>query len=134
MAFSHGDGLAVDVLDAGQLHPEGSGTQPQGHGNGHGGQHVVSVQFPGDGRIPHGSPAGHFHYGGVESVLFIETQGLRHDDGGGTGDRNKAHLNVGFLQIAGFYGGAAGSIFCGGGAAAGAAGQGDESSPDGHVA
>ena len=46
---------------------------------------------------------GIFTTGGVESVLFIETQGLRHDDGGGTGDRNKAHLECpGFLQIAGF--------------------------------
>ena len=111
MALGHGDGLTVDVLNAGQLHTERSCPQAQGHGNGHGGEHVISIQFASNGRVAHGAPARHLHQLHIEAIAVVEAHRLGHDDRRSAGDWNKSHLQRRLLKITHLHRGITAGLF-----------------------
>ena len=111
MALGHGDGLSVDILNACKLHTEWSYPQAQGHGNGHGGEHVISIQFACNGRVAHGAPARHLHQLHIEAIAVVEAHRLGHDDRRSAGDWNESHLQRRLLKITHLHRGITAGLF-----------------------
>ncbi len=98
MLYVQRDGLAVDVLHRRHDERHGGGTGAHGHGQRHRRQHVRGVVFLVDGLVAGDRPAGRFNHIHVKAILFIKAHGMGHDDGGGTGDGDKADIQLGLFQ------------------------------------
>ena len=88
------DRLAVDVLD--RRHGVRDRVRPGAERDGkrHRREHMGCVVFLVQGLVANDRPAGGLDHLHVQSVLAVEAHGMRHDDGGGAGDRDEPDLEI----------------------------------------